>query len=194
MFIAISPFKVLGNVDLDHYIDISSHIDLLLLRTPMGRDDLWLSINYLLSRGFPRDKLMVHTDTSLVEDFDLKFIHFKENDENAFIYKAQHPHVSVSMSTHSVETIMDAKVHGLDFVFFGHVFESASKLGRKPRSFSEIERAVGIDIPVFAIGGIDGDALKVLPKGFKGICAISFFRDHGVSEIEALRKVWNMYV
>ncbi|MBO3061548.1 thiamine phosphate synthase [Mammaliicoccus fleurettii] len=194
LFIAISPYKHLVNDDLNHYIEISNDIDLLLLRVPMSRDLLCNAIDYLLTHGFPRDKLMVHTDISVLELYDLHFIHFRENDEQAFLYKESHPHISVSMSTHSVHSVERAKHHHLDFVFFGHVFESSSKEGLIPKSVDDIKIATSIDIPIYAIGGINQDSLKVLPAGFQGICAISFFRDCSIQEIEHLRKVWHAYV
>ncbi|QJF26024.1 thiamine phosphate synthase [Mammaliicoccus vitulinus] len=194
LFIAVSPYKYLEHIDLDHYISISKEIDLLLLRVPMNRDSLCHSIEYLMDHGFPKNKLMIHSDTSLLELYDLSFIHFRENDAQAFLYKQNHAHISVSMSTHSSESIQQAQLHHLDFVFFGHIFESTSKEGYVPRTAEEIKRATSIDIPIFAIGGIDQHSLQFLPKGFQGICAISFFRDSSTKEIDSLRKVWNAYV
>ncbi|WP_262405076.1 thiamine phosphate synthase [Mammaliicoccus sciuri] len=113
---------------------------------------------------------------------------------HAFEYKKLHPHISVSMSTHSVERVKRAREWSLDFVFFGHVFETRSKHGLKPRSSKEITNAVSIDIPVYAIGGIDTHSIKSLPHGFEGVCAISFFRDRSLREIQLLREEWHTYV
>ncbi|WP_323703883.1 thiamine phosphate synthase [Mammaliicoccus sp. Dog046] len=194
MFIAITPYQVLTEIDLNHYIEISESIDLLLLRVPMDHESLCISVDYLIHHGFPKDKLMVHSDITLLKKYDLTFIHFRENDEHAFSFKQSHPHISVSMSTHSSESIQRAQKHGLDFVCFGHVFETASKDGKRPRSNEEIKRAVAHHIPIYAIGGIHVHTIKHLPPGFKGICAISFFRKANIQEIKSLRKVWQAYV
>lgn len=194
MFIAITPYQMLTEIDLKHYIDISESIDLLLLRVPMDHDSLCTSVDYLIHHGFPKDKLIVHSDITLLEKYALSFIHFRENDEQAFLYKQSHPHISVSMSTHSSESIQRAQQHQLDFVCFGHIFETQSKDGKQPRSNEEIKQATAHHIPIYAIGGIDQHTIKVLPKGFQGICAISFFRKSSIQEIKSLRKVWQAYV
>ncbi|PCM41415.1 thiamine phosphate synthase [Mammaliicoccus sciuri] len=194
LFIAVTPYKDLDVEDLEHYIEIAEEIDLLLLRVPMTRDDLCWALDYLLANNFPQTKLMIHSDLTILEKYDLNFIHFREKDVQAFEYKKLHPHVSVSMSTHSVETVKHAREWSLDFVFFGHVFESRSKHGLKPRSSKEIKDAVSIDIPVYAIGGIDTHSIKSLPRGFEGVCAISFFRDRSLREIQLLREEWLAYV
>ena len=89
MFIAITPYQILTKEDLNHYIEISEHIDLLLLRTPMNHQNLFATIDYLITHGFPKNKIMLHTHTSLVATFDLKYVHFKENDAKAFLFKKQ---------------------------------------------------------------------------------------------------------
>ncbi|ASE35588.1 thiamine phosphate synthase [Mammaliicoccus sciuri] len=194
LFIAVTPYKDLDVDDLEHYIEIAEEIDLLLLRVPMTHDDLCWALDYLLANGFSQTKLMIHSDMTILEKYDLNFIHFREDDVQAFEFKKLHPHISVSMSTHSVESVKRAREWSLDFVFFGHVFESRSKYGLKPRSYKEIKDAVSIDIPVYAIGGIDTHSIKSLPHGFEGVCAISFFRDRSSREIQLLREEWLAYV
>ncbi|WP_426355956.1 thiamine phosphate synthase [Mammaliicoccus sciuri] len=194
MFIAVTPYKDLDVDDLEHYIEIAEEIDLLLLRVPMTHDDLYWTLDYLLANGFSQTKLMIHSDMTILEKYDLNFIHFREDDVQAFEFKKLHPHISVSMSTHSVESVKRAREWSLDFIFFGHVFESRSKYGLKPRSYKEIKDAVSIDIPVYAIGGIDTHSIKSLPHGFEGVCAISFFRDRSSREIQLLREEWLAYV
>ena len=51
-------------------------------------------------------------------------------DTLAFDYKAQHPDVEVSMSTHTINSVKQAYQHQLDYVFYGHIFTTASKPNR----------------------------------------------------------------
>ncbi|MHC0552847.1 thiamine phosphate synthase [Salinicoccus sp. CNSTN-B1] len=190
IFIAITHYKTLNAEDLGHFIDIAPVIDRLLLRTPMDSGELKQFINGLLDKGFPKQKLIIHSDVSVLEAFHLTAIHFKEDDPLAYAYKAKYPEVTVSMSTHSVESIRKARSHGLDYVHFGHVFESASKKGVPPRSREETERATEMDMPVMAIGGINHYTIDSLPDGFSGICAISLFMDQSIEEIKAVRRMW----
>ena len=78
MFIAVTPYKDLDVEDLEHYIEIAEEIDLLLLRVPMTRDDLCWALDYLLANNFPQTKLMIHSDLTILEKYDLNFIHFRE--------------------------------------------------------------------------------------------------------------------
>ena len=79
-------------------------------------------IQSLLQLGFSKDKIIIHSDVTLLEDLHLKRIHFKENDTTAFTYKEAHPDICVSMSTHDVETVKRCYENGLDSVFLDIFF------------------------------------------------------------------------
>lgn len=190
MFIAITEYKRLDSHDAAHFINISPHIDRLILRTPMSDADLAAFLTRLLNSGFPPEKVIIHSSIDLLESFKLQSIHFKEHDMEAFKYKEKHPEISVSMSTHSAESIKKAQLNGLDSVLFGHIFESASKKGLPPRTNAEIVEAVSLDIPVIALGGINLYTIRKLPAGFDGISSISGFMDAAPYQIIRLRKEW----
>ena len=66
----------------------------------------------------------------------------------------------------------------LDYVIYGHVFETASKLGEPPRGRAGLERAVrrfaGRGLPVVAIGGVTPSRVReVLDAGAHGVAAVS---------------------
>src|SRR5699024_1501187 len=123
LFIAITPYQILTKEDLNHYIEISEHIDLLLLRTPMNHQNLFATIDYLITHGFPKNKIMLHTHTSLVATFDLKYVHFKENDAKTFLCKTQHTNISISISNYKIDTVTKAQEYNLEVLFFFLVFE-----------------------------------------------------------------------
>ena len=190
IFIAITKYKDLTNDDLQHFLDISDGIDGLLFRTPMSSSDLSSFLKSLIEKGFPKSKIIIHSDVHLLEQLHLSHIHFREMDEDAFSYKSTHPEIEVSMSTHSIESVKAAYEHDLDYVFFGHIFKTPSKPNQLPRSKAEIQRVLEIPIPIYAIGGITEKTIPQLPRGFKGICAISFFMNASLQQIELLRKEW----
>lgn len=190
IFIAITKYKDLTNDDLQHFLDISDGIDGLLFRTPMSSSDLSSFLKTLIEKGFPKSKIIIHSDVHLLEQLHLSHIHFREMDEDAFSYKSIHPEIEVSMSTHSIESVKTAYEHDLDYVFFGHIFKTPSKPNQLPRSKAEIQRVLEIPIPIYAIGGITEKTIPQLPHGFKGICAISFFMNASLQQIELLRKEW----
>lgn len=190
IFIAITKYKDLTNDDVQHFLDISDGIDGLLFRTPMSSSDLSSFLTSLIEKGFPKSKIIIHSDVHLLEQLHLSHIHFREMDEDAFSYKSTHPEIEVSMSTHSIESVKAAYEHDLDYVFFGHIFKTPSKPNQRPRSKAEIQRVLEIPIPIYAIGGITEKTIPQLPHGFKGICAISFFMNASLQQIELLRKEW----
>lgn len=190
IFIAITKYKDLTNDDVQHFLDISDGIDGLLFRTPMSSSDLSSFLKTLIEKGFPKSKIIIHSDVHLLEQLHLSHIHFREMDEDAFSYKSTHPEIEVSMSTHSIESVKAAYEHDLDYVFFGHIFKTPSKPNQLPRSKAEIQRVLEIPIPIYAIGGITEKTIPQLPHGFKGICAISFFMNASLQQIELLRKEW----
>ena len=83
-------------------------------------------------RWFPKDKIIIHSDVDLLESLTLKRLHCREMDTLAFDYKAQHPDVEVSMSTHTINSVKQAYQHQLDYVFYGHIFTTASKPNQQP--------------------------------------------------------------
>src|SRR5690625_2821335 len=117
MFIAITSYRTPDPGDISHFTAIAPFIDHLLIRTPMSRRETADFLTSLLDTGFPKDKIIVHTDVGLLEALDLNAIHFRENDADAFNYKKQHPEITVSMSTHSARAVEAAGENGLDFVF-----------------------------------------------------------------------------
>ena len=76
-----------------------------------------LHFNITYRKGFPKSKIIIHSDVHLLEQLHLSHIHFREMDEDAFSYKSTHPEIEVSMSTHSIESVKAAYEHDLDYVF-----------------------------------------------------------------------------
>jgi thiamine-phosphate pyrophosphorylase len=86
----------------------------------------------------------------------------------------------VGASCHSLESALRAESEGADYIFFGPVFETPSKLAYGPPQgldrLSEVCRRVRI--PVLAIGGITlENAAACLESGSSGLAAIRLFQD-----------------
>ena len=85
------------------------------------------------------------------------------------------PNKLLGVSTHSVEEAQAAMADGADFIVFGPVFETPSKLAYGPpqglQHLAEVVRQV--TIPVLAIGGIDlANLSQVLQTGAYGVAMI----------------------
>ncbi len=84
----------------------------------------------------------------------------------------------IGVSTHSLDEAADAMHEGADFITFGPIFETHSKMkyGR-PLGIDMLKKAASsIKIPVYAIGGINnrniGDVMKAGARGVAMISAI----------------------
>ena len=82
----------------------------------------------------------------------------------------------IGVSTHSLKEARDAEDGGADFITFGPIFETESKLVYGPpiglNRLAKVTRQV--NIPVFAIGGIKVERIRdVMEKGACGVAVIS---------------------
>jgi len=86
----------------------------------------------------------------------------------------------LGVSCHSLESAKIAMLNGADYIFFGPVFDTPSKISfGPPRGLEHLaEICQSISIPVVAIGGITlNNAESCLRVGAAGIAAIRLFQD-----------------
>ena len=91
----------------------------------------------------------------------------------------------IGVSCHSLETARAAERGGADYIFFGPVFATPSKVAFGPPQGIERLRQVcaAVAIPVLAIGGVSAEnALACVEAGAAGIAAIRLFQDARNSE------------
>jgi thiamine-phosphate pyrophosphorylase len=101
----------------------------------------------------------------------------------------------IGVSCHSLESARAAERAGADYVFFGPVFETPSKMafGRPQGTERLREVCASVKIPVLAIGGVDlENARGCVAVGAAGIAAIRLFQDAtDAAEIAArLKAIW----
>ena len=87
----------------------------------------------------------------------------------------------IGVSTHSVESAVEARAGGADFAVFGPVFDTASKRAFGPPQGLEKLREVTSALagfPVVAIGGINlENVLECFDAGASGMAAIRLFNE-----------------
>jgi thiamine-phosphate pyrophosphorylase len=101
----------------------------------------------------------------------------------------------IGASCHSVDAARATADSGADYLFFGPVFETPSKLRfGSPQGLARLgEVCRTVSVPVLAIGGIDlQNAASCLSAGASGIAAIRLFQDAAdlpalVASLHALR-------
>lgn len=77
-------------------------------------------------------------------------------------------------SIHSIEAARRIQDMGFDYAVFGHVFETVSHPDAKPRGLEMLrEVCASVQIPVFAVGGIDAsNAASCRGAGAHGVAVI----------------------
>jgi thiamine-phosphate pyrophosphorylase len=98
----------------------------------------------------------------------------------------------IGVSCHDCGEVRRAGSEGADFVVFGPIFETSSKLAfGPPRGLEELQEACRVaHIPVLALGGVGpANAGPCLKAGAAGVAGISLFQQAGQMEevVAALR-------
>ena len=87
----------------------------------------------------------------------------------------------IGVSTHSLETALNARAEGADFIVFGPVFETPSKqIYGEPQGLEKLREVTTAlkGFPVLAIGGIDlENANECFRVGASGVAAIRLFNE-----------------
>lgn len=92
------------------------------------------------------------------------------------------PDFLLGKSCHSAEEAQAAERDGADYVFFGPIFATPSKLAYgPPQGLVRLEEVCRrVRVPVIAIGGIAGEnARSCIEAGAAGIAAIRWFQEAG---------------
>jgi len=149
-------------------------IDLIQVREP-ALDQLPLErlVRALMAASDPETRLLVNSDIELASKVGVG-VHLPEAGPS--IEKARRmlgPHVMIGRSVHSIESARESE--GASYVIAGHVFETASKEGRRPIGLAGLEALVeAAPAPVLAIGGITpGRAASVIAAGAAGVAIMS---------------------
>jgi thiamine-phosphate pyrophosphorylase len=99
---------------------------------------------------------------------------------------------SIGASTHSLDAVKEAEASGADYVIFGPIFATPSKLAYGlPHGLEQLEAACWVTVPVLAIGGITAEnARECEAVGAAGIAAIRLFQEaRDIAEVvKALRE------
>jgi thiamine-phosphate pyrophosphorylase len=86
--------------------------------------------------------------------------------------------LQIGLSTHTLEQVRASRDEPIDYVAFGPVFDTGSKISAyDARGLSMLREAVALasPYPLVAIGGIDaGNSAEILRAGATGIAIISF--------------------
>ena len=133
--------------------------------------------NKLHQSGVPSDRIVVNGVHEVGYDEVFVGVHWGQADfsQSTISIADMQKRIRIGVSVHSVAEAKAAEQRGVDYVFFGHIYDSNSKPGIQPRGLKQLaEVCTSITIPVIAIGGIGVEHVHDLRKaGARGIAVIS---------------------
>ena len=155
-----------------------------------ARDSAALAKNAVRTVGPRTTKILVNDrfDVALTENADgvhLGGESLPVDEVRRFLNNSEHgssrekPFI-VGRSCHSLAEGELAEGHGADYIFFGPIFSTASKIAfGEPQGLRRLEEMCSaVKIPVLAIGGVTlENARECLSAGATGIAAIRLFQD-----------------
>jgi thiamine-phosphate diphosphorylase len=113
-------------------------------------------------------------------------VHLKERGLSAREVRDAFPALTVGVSRHTREGLLQAEADGADYALLGPVFGSPGKEDRA-LGLPAFERLIrGLTIPVLAVGGVDAaNAASCIRAGAAGVAAIRPFADASLAEESA---------
>ncbi len=152
---------------LDTLLTIEASIDAVILREKSKVDsEIIALIQQLIESGFDSTKLIVHGRTDVASITGIKKVQLPGYVVSLTLLKKQFPAISFGRSVHSLDEAKTAYKTGADWILYGHLFATSSKVGLPPRGTSELFQIVeSLPIPVYAIGGIQPHHLPQLNQG-----------------------------
>jgi len=171
--IAVTDDKMEHNQLLNTLLSIEPSIDAVILREKTKMDsEVATLIQQLIEFGFDSSKIIVHGRTNIAAISGIKKVQLPGYDAPINLLKKQFPAISFGRSVHSLNEAETACKAGADWVIYGHLFETSSKVGLPPRGTVELFQIVeSLPIPVYAIGGIQPHHLPQLKQG--GVAGIA---------------------
>ncbi len=123
-------------------------------------------------------QFLIGKDVRLAEDVGADGVHLPEEDLEATAkIHNKHPNWLLSGAAHSRGALKMCSKLGLDAAIVSPVFASKSASASKPMGVAEFSKlAIEVNIPVFALGGINADnANLLLGTGAAGMAGVSGF-------------------
>ncbi|WLR42959.1 FAD-dependent oxidoreductase [Bacillus carboniphilus] len=157
--------------------DISQKVDGIQIREKKKSDQQWRTLlNMLLERGVQKEKLIINHRLNIAMEFGINQIHLPINSYQVEEAKKINPNFTIGVSVHSKEEARNRLNEKIDYLYYGNVFKTSCKPGKKGKGNQSLEEIVQIStVPIFAIGGIDHQSIpKINQKKVAGVAVRSF--------------------
>lgn len=145
------------------------------------REKHWRAVDYievidsLIKKGVPKEKIIINDRVDVAYVMDVYGVQLAYHSIELTKVRSKFPTLHIGCSTHSLEEAKEKEQDGADYIFFGHVYSTASKKGVPPKGVTQLKQVVDeVNIPVIAIGGITPQNVKeIIDTGAKGLAVLS---------------------
>lgn len=139
-------------------------------------DEIFIGLQFLLETGIPAKSLYINGYPWIASSAMLGGLQLPGSTSLLPPIKEIYQCVQrTGVSIHNAEEAIQREQEGADYLMFGHIFATKSKLGAPPRGLEQLRNvAAQVAIPIIAIGGITPERVKpVLEAGASGIAVMS---------------------
>lgn len=132
-------------------------------------------LEQILKSGVPANKLIVNDRVDVAQAFSVRGVQLAFHSLDVQLVKRAFPRLEIGCSVHSIKEAAYAEKNGADFLLYGHIFTTSSKLGQQPRGIDNLKVMVENSfVPIIGIGGITPKNLKqVASTGASGVAVMS---------------------
>lgn len=131
----------------------------------------------LILKSFHQVKFFINNNFKIVEKVNnIDGIHCKENNLGVSLIRKKFPKILIGVSCHSLKSALKAQKDGADFIVFGPIYSTPSKIiYGQPQGLNKLKEITSsLKLPVFAIGGITPERVKeCLDLGAHGVAVMS---------------------
>ncbi|MFD1067530.1 thiamine phosphate synthase [Oceanobacillus locisalsi] len=155
---------------------IHDNIDYLHIREKMKpAKDILKIIEGLENIKFPPAKIIVNDRADLAVMKYGAGVQLAYHSPPASLVKRSFPDLQVGKSVHSLHEAEQAQQEGADYLLYGHIYSSMSKLNQQPRGLVELQEITStLSVPVYAVGGITPERTnEVIAAGAAGVAVMS---------------------
>ncbi|WP_087974283.1 thiamine phosphate synthase [Oceanobacillus rekensis] len=155
---------------------INEYVDFFHIREKAWSDiQLMQTIDLLQSKGISLEKIIVNHRVNLAQAMQVRGVQLTYQSIDVSVARKTDESMYIGCSVHTVEEAVSKALHGADYLLYGHVFDSRSKPGVKPKGLDGLKQvARHVSIPVIAIGGITPqNTPQIINHGASGIAVLS---------------------
>jgi thiazole tautomerase (transcriptional regulator TenI) len=157
-------------------LDISPFVDAIHIREhEKTAREIYELGRQMIKAGVPVDKLIINNRVDVAAALGIKKVHLGYHSLPVTAARHSYSQLSIGKSVHSLAEALQAEEDGADYILFGHIYPTGSKIGIPPKGIEELTQiTASLSIPVIAIGGIlPANVREVIQVGCSGIAVMS---------------------